>query len=74
MATAPIRRNKRPYSGCFVQDGSKSENDWEGFIKTKDLPKLKNPSKGYIVSANNRLAPDNVKLDLGNAITSTARA
>jgi penicillin G amidase len=76
LSTGPIRKNKTPYSGCFVLDGTTTANDWEEgkYIPSKDLPKLKNPSKGYIVSANNRLAPDNVKYDMGQAITSTARA
>jgi len=43
-------------------------------VATKDLPRLINPQKGYIISANNRLATDHAKTDLGNGITSTARA
>jgi acyl-homoserine lactone acylase PvdQ len=66
LTTAPIRKNKAPYSGCNVLDGTKASNDWEtGFVKSKDLPRLKNPAKGYIVSANNRLGPDNMNVDLG---------
>lgn len=67
LTTAPIRKNKTPYTGCLVLDGTTSSNDWEEgqYVKSKDLPRLKNPSKGYIVSANNRLAPDNVNIDLG---------
>lgn len=29
FVTAPIRKNKAPYSGCFVKDGTISDNDWE---------------------------------------------
>lgn len=65
LATHPIRKNKTPYIGCNVIDGTTSANDWDGYVKPKDLPKMKNPKKGYIVSANNRLGPDNMKNDLG---------
>ena len=60
--------------GCNVLDGTTSANDWEGILPAKELPRMKNPAKGYIVSANNRLVPDNVKSDLGATIVSTVRA
>ena len=65
LTTAPVRKNKNPYSGCNVLDGTNTDNDWDGYLPAKDLPRLKNPKKGYIVSANNRLAPDTTKFDFG---------
>jgi acyl-homoserine lactone acylase PvdQ len=50
----PIRKNSKPYSGCRVLDGTTSENDWIGFVKPSDLPRVINPKKGFIVTANNR--------------------
>jgi acyl-homoserine lactone acylase PvdQ len=43
LATHPIRKNKTPYSACHVQDGTTSDNDWEGFVPTKDLYRVINP-------------------------------
>lgn len=74
LAAAPIRKSMKPYAGCKVLDGTNTENDWIGTVKTKDLPKLANPSKGYFVNANNRLMADNTKNDIGATTTSTARA
>jgi acyl-homoserine lactone acylase PvdQ len=51
---APIRKNPAPYTGCKVLDGTTSANDWVGYIAPKDLPRVINPKKGYIVTANNR--------------------
>ena len=73
-ASAPIRKNKTPFSGCKVLDGTNSENDWDGYIPAKDLPRVINPKKGYIVTANNRAVTDYAKLDVGATLTSTARA
>lgn len=64
----------KPYSGCRVLDGTKSDDDWIGFVKPKDLPRVINPKKGFIVTANNRQMPENVKNDYGATIASTTRA
>ncbi len=61
----PLRKNSRLYTGCKVLDGTISENDWIGFVKPSDLPRVINPKKGYIVTANNRQMPDNVHFDHG---------
>lgn len=55
-------------------DGTKSDDDWVGFVKPIDLPRVINPKKGFIVTANNRQMPDNIPTDLGATITSTIRA
>jgi len=76
LATAPIRKNKTPYVGCSVLDGTTTANDWveSKFIPTKELPRVSNPSKGYVIAANNRIGYENVKHDLGQTIVSSARA
>lgn len=74
LASAPKRKQEIPYIGCKVFDGTTSKNDWDGILGSKDLPRVINPKKGYIVTANNRVMPDNVKYDLGATITSTVRA
>lgn len=43
-------------------------------MKPKDLPRVINPKKGFIVTANNRQMQDNVKFDYGVTIPSTTRA
>lgn len=39
-------------AGRFARDGSKTTNDWTGFIPQSDLPGFVNPPENYIVSAN----------------------
>lgn len=38
--------------GRFVQDGTKKENDWKGFIPQSNNPHTKNPERGFVSSAN----------------------
>jgi penicillin G amidase len=45
-----------PQQGRTIQDGSKSENAWHGYIPDTDLPFQKNPAAGYLSSANQRSA------------------
>ena len=73
-AIMPKRKNNTPYSGCRILDGSNTENDWDGYHSTKDMPRVSNPKKGFIVTANNRIVPDHVKNDIGATLTSTIRA
>ncbi|MBO8155568.1 MAG: penicillin acylase family protein [Bacillaceae bacterium] len=40
-------------------EGWKKENEWRGFIPFDELPKVVNPDKGFIASANNKITPDN---------------
>ncbi len=48
---------KAPRQGRTVQDGSLSDNNWRGFIPFDDMPFLKNPSRGWVGSANQNPAP-----------------
>lgn len=45
----PIKKEKQ---GRFIQDGSQSLNDWEGFIPPDRVPATLNPEQGYVASAN----------------------
>jgi len=74
LAPTPNRKNKTPFIGARVLDGTTSENDWDGLIPVKDLPRSINPEKGYIVTANNRQTPDNVKNDYGAGLMATGRS
>lgn len=44
--------------GRFVEDGSKTINNWEAFIPREQNPQVLNPSRGFISSANQRSADD----------------
>ncbi|CAI2384635.1 unnamed protein product [Moneuplotes crassus] len=67
----PIR--KHPYAGAYVQDGSKSENDWQGFVPFDELPKAINPKRGYIANSNSMLTTTNVKYGVGATMPSPPR-
>ena len=73
-ATLPIRNNSALYMGCRVLDGTTTKNDWLGYLPNEALPRVINPKKGYIVTANNRQVPENFYEDHGATITTTARA
>lgn len=50
----PIRAFEQ---GRFVQDGSARANAWHGFIPQEHLPALRNPSSGFVFSANQNSTP-----------------
>ena len=56
---APLRKHQR--QGAIVKDGTLSENDWQGFIPFEEMPHVINPTKGYIIASNNKVATDNIK-------------
>ncbi len=43
---------KWEHQGQFLMDGSKSENDWQGFIPFKHGAQIKNPTREFVSSAN----------------------
>ncbi|MBK8442385.1 MAG: penicillin acylase family protein [Sphingobacteriales bacterium] len=45
----PIKNEEQ---GRFVQAGNDSKNAWHGFIPNEQLPRLKNPERGFVSSAN----------------------
>lgn len=50
----PIRGKDQ---GRFVQDGSKWANAWHNFIPWDQVPSMKNPSRGFVFSANQHSVP-----------------
>lgn len=48
-AKIPIRSNS---SSSIISDGSKSSNDWIGFLSEKDKVVVSNPSNGFLATAN----------------------
>ncbi len=49
----PVRQNNS--RGLVPLAGWDKENDWRGFIPHNELPRLFDPEKGFIVTANNNL-------------------
>ena len=45
----PIKRKEQ---GRFIQDGSLSNNAWQGYIPREQIPQVRNPSRGFVASAN----------------------
>ena len=74
LSSAPVRSNEYPYLGCRVLDGTISTYDWQDIIDVDLLPFMLNPSKGYFVTANNRVVPENSKYDIGATAPSSGRA
>lgn len=74
LSAAPKRKNDYPYLGTTVLDGQTSKHDHEGLVDLKHLPFHINPKKGYFVTANQRVVPENSKFDYGATMVSTARA
>lgn len=50
----PVRA---PEQGRFVQDGSRWTNAWHDFIPAERVPAVKNPSRGFVFSANQHSTP-----------------
>lgn len=48
----PIRKKG---DGGFPYDGATDEGEWVGYIPFNELPRLYNPSSGFIVTANQRI-------------------
>ena len=55
IISAPVRKEKTPYIGSRVLDGTTSKWDWTGELMPQSaMPKSLNPKKGYLATANNR--------------------
>jgi penicillin amidase len=51
--------------GSVPVPGWTGEYEWTGFIPFEELPHLYNPSRGFVATANNRVAPDDYPYHLG---------
>jgi penicillin amidase len=50
----PLRDNEQ---GRFVLDGRRSIHAWQGYIPEEEVPSMKNPSRGFVFSANQVSTP-----------------
>jgi len=58
----PIRKN---WSGLLPVPGHTGKYEWEGFRTVDELPRIKNPSQGYVATANHNILPQGYPHDLG---------
>jgi penicillin amidase len=51
---------RRPEAGVGlgILDGASPAHSWRGYLTWAELPKVVNPPEGFLVTANNRVAPD----------------
>lgn len=65
-------RNKEIAS--FPQAGWTGENDWKSFVPFEEMPYVLNPEKGYIITANHKIEPDDFPHFLGDIYMNGYRA
>jgi penicillin G amidase len=67
----PIRQ--AGHTGDFAVAGT-GEYDWQGYIPQEYVPQEYNPESGYIVTANNKITPDNYPYEINGEFASGYRA
>ena len=60
--------------GRFILDGSEPGNDWSGWIAESESPRIKNPSQGWLYSANQSPTDSTYPYFLGNQFQNGVRA
>ena len=60
-AKVPIRRADNELMGRVPSPGWDAKYDWQGFIPFEQLPAVKDPPTGKIVTANNKITPPGYK-------------
>jgi penicillin amidase len=61
-------------NGSVPAPGYSGEYEWTGFIPFDELPRVYNPTKGYVVTANNAVVPTSFKYFIGNDWAAPYRA
>ncbi|MDQ7849635.1 MAG: penicillin acylase family protein [Armatimonadota bacterium] len=69
-----LPRRGAGHDGRLPVPGWSGEYEWQGFLSPQELPALFNPPRGYIVTANNRVAPPDYPHLLGTAYDIGVRA
>jgi len=57
-ARVPLRGPDHQTGGLLPALGSDVQNDWQGYVPHAGLPRIINPSHGYIATANNKIISD----------------
>lgn len=68
----PIR--KKGHTGMVPVPGWTGEYEWEGEVPFEDMPHALNPERGFIVTCNNKLVPDDFPYYLGSVWMNGYRA
>src|SRR4030095_3352969 len=71
-ATIPVRPDGD--DGRLPVPGWNGQHEWRGYVPFADLPKLYNPSSGFIVTANNKVAGDDFPFLIGTNFAAPYRA
>ncbi len=61
-------------TASIPQAGWTGEHDWKDFVPFEEMPHLLNPEKGYIITANNKVEPDDFPYFLGDIYMNGYRA
>ncbi len=62
-ALTPIRKGS---DGLLPVPGAAGKYEWQGFLKTADLPQKLNPAEHFIVTANHNILPAGYKHEIGH--------
>jgi penicillin amidase len=54
-ATGLVPIRKKGDDGSLPVDGTDLTNDWQGFVSQPEMPRVLDPAKGYLVTANQRI-------------------
>ncbi|MDQ3995040.1 MAG: penicillin acylase family protein [Actinomycetota bacterium] len=73
LAGGPIPR-RRARNGSLPSPGWDSSHEWDGWVSQSELPRLVDPERGFIVTANNKVVPDGDPRDLPGEYLSGYRA
>lgn len=71
MGRLPVRRG---FDGTTSRSWSDGSADWIGYISPQQLPRVVDPSEGFVVNANNRNVDQNYPFTVGHAFTNGYRA
>ncbi len=61
-------------TAAVPQEGWTGEHDWKSFVPFEEMPHALNPEKGYIVTANHKIEPDDFPHFLGDIYMNGYRA
>ena len=67
----PVRTKQQ---AAVPQEGWSGENDWKAFVPFSEMPHVLNPEKGYVITANHKVEPDDFPHFLGDIYMNGYRA
>ncbi len=72
---ATMHLPRRPDNqGVLIRRGWTGKEDWQGYVPFQELPHAFNPAEGFIVTANNRIAPFDYPYYISDCFVSPWRA